>query len=59
MDNKIKEKINEIKDDKTSFKEYIKCFCKAEKAEELFSNNDEFKRLKKLAEEDQEEEEDY
>ena len=46
MDKKIKDKIQSIKDDKTSFKEYIKCFCESPKAEELFKNNEEFKRLK-------------
>lgn len=47
MDKKIKEKIQTIKEDRRSFKEYIKCFCDSPKAEELFKNNDEFKRLKK------------
>ena len=46
MNKRIKDKIKTIKDDKTSFKEYIKCFCASPKAEEEFKNNDEFKRLK-------------
>ena len=43
MDNKIKVKIESLKKDKSSFKEYIANFCNINKANELFKNNKEFK----------------
>lgn len=45
MDKRMKDMIKTIKEDKKSFKKYIKSFCDSEKAQELFKNNDEFKRL--------------
>lgn len=49
MDNKIKVKIESLKKDKSSFKEYIANFCIINKANELFKNNKEFKSLKDYA----------
>lgn len=49
MDNKIKVKIESLKKDKSSFKEYIVNFCNINKANELFKNNKEFKILKDYA----------
>lgn len=46
MDRKIKEKINSLKKDKSTFKQYISSFCNINKSQELFKNNKEFKRLK-------------
>lgn len=42
----IKKKIDEKKNDKTSYKNYVKSFCKSEKANELFNKNDDFRNLK-------------
>ena len=39
MDNKIKVKIESLKKDKSSFKEYIANFCNIDRANELFKNN--------------------
>ena len=49
MDNKIKVKIESLKKDKSSFKEYIANFCYINRANELFKNNKEFKSLKDYA----------
>lgn len=49
MDNKIKVKIESLKKDKSSFKEYIANFCNINRANELFKNNKEFKSLKDYA----------
>lgn len=46
MDNKIKVKIESLKKDKSSFKEYIANFCNINRANELFKNNKNFKSLK-------------
>lgn len=46
MENKIKNKINSLKKDKSIFKEYVADFCNIDKANELFKNNKEFKSLK-------------
>lgn len=46
MDNKIKVKIESLKKDKSSFKEYIANFCNIDRANELFKNNKKFKSLK-------------
>ena len=46
MLDKIKQIINKNKKDKNIYKEYIKCFCESEKAEELFKETEEFKNLK-------------
>ncbi len=46
MIEKLKSKIDENKNDKSSYKKYIKSFCDSKKANELFNNNDEFKNLK-------------
>ncbi len=46
MIEKLKDKIDENKNDKTSYKKYIKSFCDSKKANELFNNNEEFKKLK-------------
>ena len=46
MLDKIKNIINKNKKDKEVYKEYIKCFCESEKANELFKDNNEFKELK-------------
>ncbi len=45
MEEQIKNKIDELKKDKSSYKKYIKSFCESEKAKELFKNNDEFNKL--------------
>ena len=46
MIEEIKKKIDEKKQDKTALKKYVKSFCDSEKANELFSKNDEFNNLK-------------
>lgn len=46
MENKIKNKIDSLKKDKSIFKEYVADFCNIDKANELFKNNKEFKSLK-------------
>lgn len=46
MIEKIKNKIDENKKDKSSYKKYIKSFCDSKKANELFSKNEEFNSLK-------------
>lgn len=46
MDNKIKVKIESLKKDKSSFKEYIANFCNIDRANELFKSNKKFKSLK-------------
>ena len=43
---KINEKIDEMKEDKSSYEKYIKSFCDSKKANELFENNDDFIALK-------------
>ena len=43
----IKKKIDENKNDKNVYKQYIKSFCDSEKAKELFKSNEEFKNVKK------------
>lgn len=47
MIDKIKEKIDENKKDKATFREYIKSFCESEKVQEYYKDNDEFNALKK------------
>ena len=39
MLDKIKNIINKNKKDKEVYKEYIKCFCESEQANELFKDN--------------------
>lgn len=46
MENKIKNKIDSLKKDKSIFKEYVADFCNIDKVNELFKNNKEFKSLK-------------
>ena len=46
MEEEIKKKIDEMKNDNTSYKLYIKSFCDSKKAIELFSNNEDFINLK-------------
>jgi hypothetical protein len=46
MIEKIKKKIDENKQDKSSYQKYIKSFCDSQKANELFENNPDFKNLK-------------
>ncbi len=46
MEDKIKKKIESLKNDKSSFKQYISSFCNISKSQELFKNNKEFKALK-------------
>lgn len=51
MEEKLKNKIDEMKKDKSSYKKYIKSFCESEKAKELFNSNDEFNTLKESTDE--------
>ncbi len=46
MEDKIKIKIESLKKDKTTFKQYISSFCNISKSQELFKSNKEFKALK-------------
>ena len=46
MIEEIKKRIDEKKKDSTAIKKYVKAFCDSEKANELFSKNDEFTNLK-------------
>lgn len=46
MNDKIKMKIESLKKDKSTFKQYISSFCNISKSQELFKNNKEFKALK-------------
>ena len=55
MIEKIKQKIDENKKDKRSFKEYIKSFCSSDKAKELFEDNEEFKKLNEIDKNEKEE----
>ena len=48
MIEKIKEKIDEDKKDKETIQEYIKVFCESEKAQELFKEDEDFKKLKEF-----------
>ncbi len=48
MKEKIKEKINKEKKNRTVHFEYVKSFCESEKAQELFKNDENFKDLKKF-----------
>lgn len=48
MIDKIKEKIDEDKNDKETIEEYIKVFCESEESEELFKDDEEFKKLKEF-----------
>ena len=43
---KLLNKINEKKKDKTTLLKYIKCFIENEKSEELFKSNSEYKKIK-------------
>ena len=43
MNDKIKLKIESLKKDKSTFKQYISSFCNISKSQELFKNNKEFK----------------
>lgn len=45
MIEKIKEKIDYNKKDKSAYKEYIKSFVNSDKAKELFGDNEYFKEL--------------
>ena len=59
MIEEIKKKIDEKKEDKSSYKKYIQSFCKSEKANELFNKNDEFNNLKdSISKEDKSKKED-
>ena len=57
MDNKLKEKIDKNKEDKTVYKEYIKSFTDNEITKELFSDNEDFKNL--LVKENKKEEDEF
>lgn len=46
MDNEIKKRIEELKKDKSTLKQYINSFCSISKSQELFKNNRDFKNLK-------------
>ena len=46
--NKIKNKINLMKNDKTCYLKYIKCFVNNDKAKELFVRNESFINLKEF-----------
>lgn len=46
MEDKIKIKIESLKKDKSTFKQYISSFCNISKSQELFKSNKEFKKLK-------------
>lgn len=46
---KLKDKILDMKEDKNIFKEYIKCLCDSEKANEILLNNKNFESLKKYS----------
>ena len=48
MEEEIKKKIDEMKKDNASYKLYVKSFCDSKKANELFSNNEEFNNLKDI-----------
>ena len=50
MKEDLKKKIDEMKEDNSSYKQYIKSFCESKKANELFKDNDEFNTLKGNAE---------
>ena len=52
----IKKKIDENKKDRETYKKYIKSFCNTGKAKELFKDNDEFEKLKKISGEKEKEE---
>ena len=56
MIEKIKNKIDENKKDRKTFRDYIKSFCNCEKAKELFKDNDEFKKLNSSIEKKEKEE---
>lgn len=56
MIEKIKKKIDENKKDRETYKKYIKSFCNTGKAKELFKDNDEFEKLKKISGEKEKEE---
>ena len=58
MEEELKKKIDEMKQDKSSYKKYIKSFCDSEKAKELFKSNDEFNNLKLSADEKKDKKED-
>ena len=47
--NKLIDKINEMKNDTKNINVLIKCFVNNSKANELFSNNKIFNRLKKVS----------
>ena len=51
MEEELKKKIDEMKQDKSSYKKYIKSLCESEKAKELFANDDNFNSLKETVDE--------
>lgn len=59
MLDKILEKIENNKKDKSSNKKYIKSFVNSKKAKELFSNNDDYNELKKSLVEKTKKEDEY
>ena len=55
MIEKIKNKIDQNKKDKATFKEYIKSFCESKKAQELYENNEDFIKISKSTKKEKEE----
>ena len=58
MKEELKKKIDEMKNDNSSYKKYIKSFCESEKAKELFKGNDDFNNLKLASDEKKDKKED-
>lgn len=42
----MKSKIESLKNNKSSLKDYVKCFCEGKKTNEQFINNKDFQNLK-------------
>lgn len=59
MIEKIKQKIDENKADKETFKEYIKSFTECKEAVELFKNDESFKKILEEKEDIKKEEDEY
>ncbi len=58
MIERIKNKIDELKNDKSSFDKYIKSFFESKKAIEYYESNEEFNKLKEKKETSQYKKED-
>ena len=59
MIDKIKNKIDEMKKDTSSYLKYIESFCKSEKAKELFGGNDDYIVLKESESGNEKKEDEY